>query len=303
MTEFSLDILLKAIKLARSTYYYHLKQLDKPDKDQELKAKIQSIFIEHKGNYGYRRIHLELRNRGYLVNQKRVQRLMKVLNLQAKMRQKRKYSSHGKKADNLIQRQFEGSKTMEKCYTDVTEFAIPNSTQKLYLSPVLDGFNSEIIAYNLSTSPNLAQVKTMLEQSFTEKHYENTILHSDQGWQYQHDAYHRFLESKGIQASMSRKGNSPDNGMMESFFGILKSEKFYGYEKSFQSLKQLEQAIVDYIDYYNNKRIKVKLKGLSPVQYRLGSVQSDAMRFLNLRFLPQSLLVFNTVNKIHNSLI
>ena len=303
MTEFSLDILLKAIKLARSTYYYHLKQLDKPDKDQELKAEIQSIFIEHKGNYGYRRIHLELRNRGYLVNQKRVQRLMKVLNFQAKMRQKRKYSSHGKKADNLIQRQFEGSKTMEKCYTDVTEFAIPNSTQKLYLSPVLDGFNSEIIAYNLSTSPNLAQVKTMLEQSFTEKHYENTILHSDQGWQYQHDAYHRFLESKGIQASMSRKGNSPDNGMMESFFGILKSEKFYGYEKSFQSLKQLEQAIVDYIDYYNNKRIKVKLKGLSPVQYRLGSVQSDAMRFLNLRFLPQSLLVFNTVNKIHNSLI
>ena len=275
MTEFSLDILLKAIKLARSTYYYHLKQLDKPDKDQELKAEIQSIFIEHKGNYGYRRIHLELRNRGYLVNQKRVQRLMKVLNLQAKVRQKRKYSSHkgdvGKKAENLIQRQFKGSKTMEKCYTDVAEFAIPASTQKLYLSPVLDGFNSEIIAYNLSTSPNLEQVKTMLEQAFTEKHYEDTILHSDQGWQYQHDSYHRFLESKGIQASMSRKGNSPDNGMMESFFGILKSEMFYGYEKSFQSLKQLEQAIVDYIDYYNNKRIKVKLKGLSPVQYRTKS--------------------------------
>ena len=275
MTEFSLDILLKAIKLARSTYYYHLKQLDKPDKDQELKAKIQSIFIEHKGNYGYRRIHLELRNRGYLVNHKRVQRLMKVLNLQAKMRQKRKYSSHegdvGKKADNLIQRQFEGSKPMEKCYTDVTEFAIPASTQKLYLSPVLDGFNSEIIAYHLSTSPNLEQVKSMLKQAFTEKHYENTILHSDQGWQYQHDSYHRFLESKGVQASMSRKGNSADNGMMESFFGILKSEMFYGYEKSFQSLKQLEQAIVDYIDYYNNKRIKVKLKGLSPVQYRTKS--------------------------------
>ena len=275
MTEFSLDILLKAIKLARSTYYYHLKQLDKPDKDQELKAEIQFIFIEHKGNYGYRRIHLELRNRGYLVNQKRVQRLMKVLNLQAKIRQKRKYSSHkgdvGKKAENLIQRQFEASKPMEKCYTDVTEFAIPNSIQKLYLSPVLDGFNSEIIAYNLSTSPNLEQVKTMLEQAFTEKHYKNTVLHSDQGWQYQHDSYHQFLEGKGIQASMSHKGNSPDNGMMESFFGILKSEMFYGYEKSFQSLKQLEQAIVDYIDYYNNKRIKVKLKGLSPVQYRTKS--------------------------------
>ncbi|CYK53355.1 IS3 family transposase [Streptococcus pneumoniae] len=275
MTEFSLVLLLKSIKLARWTYYYHLKQLDKTDKDQELKAEIQSIFIEHKGNYAYRRIYLELRNRAYLVNHKRVQGLMKVLNLQAKMRQKRKYSSHkgdvGKKAENLIQGQFEGSKTMEKCYTDVTEFAIPASTQKLYLSPVLDGFNSEIIAFNLSCSPNLEQVQTMLEQAFTEKHYENTILHSDQGWQYQHDSYHQFLEGKGIQASMSRKGNSQDNGMMESFFGILKSEMFYGYEKSFQSLKQLEQAIVDYIDYYNNKRIKVKLKGLSPVQYRTKS--------------------------------
>ena len=275
VTEFSLNILLKIIKLARSTYYYHLKQLGQTDKDQDIKIEILSIYREHKGNYGYRRIHLELRNRGYSVNHKKVQRLMKVLDLAARIRRKRKYSSYqgeiGKKANNLIQRQFEGAKPMEKCYTDVTEFAIPASTQKLYLSPVLDGFNSEIIAFNLSCSPNLEQVQTMLEQAFTEKHYENTILHSDQGWQYQHDSYHRFLESKGIQASMSRKGNSPDNGMMESFFGILKSEMFYGYEKTFKSLNQLEQAIVDYINYYNNKRIKVKLKGLSPVQYRTKS--------------------------------
>ena len=264
VTEFALEILLKIIRLARSTYYYHLKQLDQTDKNQTIKAEIQAIFTEHKGNYGYRRITLALRNRGFVVNHKKVQRLMKVLGLSARIRRKRKYSSYqgevGKKAENLIQRQFEASKPMEKCYTDVTEFAIPASSQKLYLSPVLDGFNSEIIAYNLSTSPNLAQVKMMLEQAFTEKYYENTILHSDQGWQYQHDFYHHFLEDKGIQQSMSRKGNSPDNGMMESFFGILKSEMFYGYEKTFHSLEQLEQAIVGYIDYYNNKRIKVKLK-------------------------------------------
>ncbi len=272
---FRLDLLLETARLARSTYYYQLKQLDELDKDKELKAEIQSIYCEHKGNYGYRRITLELRNRGFMVNHKKVQRLMKVLGLTARIRRKRKYSSYqgevGKKAENLIQRQFEASKPMEKCYTDVTEFAIPNSTQKLYLSPVLDGFNSEIIAYNLSTSPNLEQVKAMLDQAFTEEHYENTILHSDQGWQYQHQYYHQFLEDKGIQPSMSRKGNSPDNGMMESFFGILKSEMFYGYEKTFHSLEQLEQAIVGYIDYYNNKRIKVKLKGLSPVQYRTKS--------------------------------
>ena len=272
---FRLDLLLETARLAHSTYYYHLKQLDGVDKDQELKTEIQVIFTEHKGNYGYRRTHLEPRNRGLVVNHKKVQRLMKVLGLTARIRRKRKYSSYqgeiGKKAENLIQRQFEASKPMEKCYTDVTEFAIPASSQKLYLSPVLDGFNSEIIAFNLSCSPNLEQVKTMLEQAFTEKHYENTILHSDQGWQYQHDSYHRFLESKGIQPSMSRKGNSPDNGMMESFFGILKSEMFYGYEKHFRSLEDLEQTIVDYIDYYNNKRIKVKLKGLSSVQYRTKS--------------------------------
>ena len=274
---FRLDLLLETARLARSTYYYQLKQLDGFDKDKELKTEIQSIYCEHKGNYGYRRFTLELRNRGFVVNHKRVQRLMKVLNLQAIIRKKRKCSSHkgdvGKKAENLIQRKFEAAKPMEKFYTDVTEFAIPASTQKLYLSPVLDGFNSEIIAYNLSTSPNLEQVEAMLNQAFSEDYYTNTILHSDQGWQYQHDSYHRFLESKGIQPSMSRKGNSPDNSMMESFFGILKSEMFYGYEKTFTSLKQLEQAIVDYIDYYNNKRIKVKLKGLSPVQYRTKSFQ------------------------------
>ena len=194
VTEFPLDILLNIIKLARSTYYYHLKKLNQVDKNQSIKVEIQAIYDEHRGNYGYRRITLELRNRGFVVNQKKVQRLMKLLGLSSQIRRKRKYSSYqgevGKKADNL----------------------------------------------------------------------------SDQGWQYQHQYYHQFLEDKGTQPSMSRKGkNSPDNGMMESFFGILKSEIFYGYEKTFHSLEQLEQAIVDYIDYYNNKRIKVKLKGLSSV--------------------------------------
>ena len=183
---FRLDLLLEVTRLPRSTYYYQLRQLDQPDKDKELKDEIQAIYNDYKGNYGYRRITLELRNRGFTVNHKKVQRLMKVLGLSARIRRKRKYSSYqgeiGKKAANLIQRQFEASRPMEKCYTDVTEFAIPNSTQKLYLSPVLDGFNSEIIAYHLSTSPNLEQVKMMLEQAFTEKHYENTILHSDQGY-------------------------------------------------------------------------------------------------------------------------
>nr|WP_176721417.1 IS3-like element IS861 family transposase [Streptococcus agalactiae] len=270
---FRLDLLLEITKIARATYYYQLKKLNKPNKDKAIKSDIQSIYDEHRGNYGYRRIYLELRNRSFVINHKRVQGLMKSMGLTARIRRKRKYASYkgevGKKADNLIQRQFEGSKPYEKCYTDVTEFALPEG--KLYLSPVLDGYNSEIIDFTLSRSPDLKQVQTMLERAFPAASYSETILHSDQGWQYQHKSYHQFLEDKGIRPSMSRKGNSPDNGMMESFFGILKSEMFYGLEKSYKSLDDLEQAITDYIFYNNNKRIKAKLKGLSPVQYRTKS--------------------------------
>ncbi|MBP2623235.1 IS3 family transposase [Streptococcus oricebi] len=275
--EYSLSLLLGILKLPRATYYYQRKRLSQKDSNKELKELMVTIFHEHKGNYGYRRIHLELKNRGVHVNHKKVQRLMRELDLKAVMRQPRKYNSYkgdiGKKADNLIQRQFEGSKPYEKCYTDVTEFSIPTSDKKLYLSPVLDGFNSEIIAYNISQSPNLEQLHDMLEKAFPAETYKGTILHSDQGWQYQHQSYHYFLEMHGMVPSMSRKGNSLDNGMMESFFGILKSEMFYGYEKSYQTLDELEKAIEDYIDYYNNKRIKEKLKGLSPVEYRTKSMQ------------------------------
>lgn len=249
-------MLLEILDLSRSTYYYQLKPLNKGEKDKALKAEIKSIYDEHKGNYGYRRIHLEWRNLGFMINHKKVQRLMKVMGLAARIRRKRKYSSDmgevGKKADNLIQRQFKGSKPYEKCYTDVTAFTLPNTEGKLYLSPVLDGYNSEIIAFTLSRSPNLKQVQTMLEKAFPDESYKATILHSDQGWQYQHDSYHRFLDSKGIQPSMFRKENSPDNGMMESFFGILKTEMFYGFERLYQSLDELGQAITDYIFYYNN---------------------------------------------------
>ncbi|WP_143606088.1 IS3 family transposase [Streptococcus dysgalactiae] len=273
---FDLRILLNILKLSRSTYYYQVKRLTQGDKNKEFKEAIQDIYSENKGRYGYRRIHLELKNRGYKVNHKKVQRLMTELGLKARIRAKRRYNSYkgevGKKADNLIKRQFKAAQPLKKCYTDVTEFSIPASDQKLYLSPVLDGFKSEIIAYHLSTSPNLQQLKTMLSEAFPEQTYQGTILHSDQGWQYQHTYYHHFLEEHGMRPSMSRKGNSLDNGMMESFFGTLKTEMFYGFEKEFTSLETLKTAISEYINYYNTKRIKLTLKGLSPVQYRTQSL-------------------------------
>ncbi|WP_126426789.1 IS3 family transposase [Streptococcus dysgalactiae] len=273
---FDLRILLNILKLSRSTYYYQVKRLTQGDNNKELKEAIQDIYSENKGGYGYRRIHLELKNRGYKVNHKKVQRLMTELGLKARIRAKRRYNSYkgevGKNADNLSKRQFKAAQPLKKCYTDVTEFSIPASDQKLYLSPVLDGFNSEIIAYHLSTSPNLQQLKTMLSEAFPEQTYQGTILHSDQGWQYQHTYYHHFLEVHGMRPSMSRKGNSLDNGMIESFFGTLKTEMFYGFEKEFTSLETLKTAISEYINYYNTKRIKLTLKGLSPVQYRTQSL-------------------------------
>ena len=168
---FRLDLLLATAKLARATYYYQLKQLAKEDKDRDIKNEIQAIFKDHKGNYGYRRVHLELRNRGYSINHKKVQRLMQVLSLSARIRKRKKYKPYkgevGKKAPNLINKQFEWAKPFEKCYTDVTEFALLNCSEKLYLSPVLDGYNSEIIGFTLSHSPNLMQVKSMLEKAFS----------------------------------------------------------------------------------------------------------------------------------------
>lgn len=263
--------LLKLAGIARSTFYYHLKNMKKPDKHEEVKASIAQIYHENKGRYGYRRITLELRNRGYIINHKTIQRLMKQLGLKCMVRIK-KYKSYrgkvGKIASNLLNRNFKANKPNEKWVTDVTEFSIFG--HKLYLSPILDLYNGEIVSYNLSERPTFNQTIDMLKKAFL-KIPDNTqlILHSDQGWQYQMKKYQKMLQNKGIIQSMSRKGNCLDNSVMENFFGLLKTELLYLQE--FKNIDHFIKELVDYIDYYNNKRIKSKLKGLSPVQYRLQS--------------------------------
>ncbi len=142
---------------------------------------------------------------------------------------------------------------------------------KLYLSPVLDMFNREIISSNISTSPNFEQVYDMLNKAFDKfNNLDGLILHSDQGWQYQHFGYRKRLEDHHVIQSMSRKGNCLDNSKMENFFGIMKSELLY--VESFESPQAFITALEEYIDYYNNKRIKSRLKGKSPVQYRTLSI-------------------------------
>lgn len=279
--------MLEYFKIVKSTYFYNINTYKRLDKDRDLKIEINNIFIKHKQRYGYRRITLELRNNGLIINHKKVKRIMKELGLFGKT-PKAKYKSYkgevGRTAANLLlvkevdklnhkttyKRNFITSGLNEVWGTDVTEFTTPHG--KLYLSPLIDFNNREVIAFNISKSPNYTQTKDMLDKAF-KKHsnLEGLIIHSDQGWQYQMYHFRKELKDRGIIQSMSRKGNCLDNSIVENFFGILKNEMYYGNEYKFKSLDHLTKEIEDYINYYNNERITVKLKGLTPTQYRTQS--------------------------------
>ena len=263
--------MLELSGIARSTYYYYLKQKDK-DKYESEKQDILEIYNANKGRYGYRRICFALRAKGYTTNHKTVLKLMKDLHLRGKQSKNGKYHSYkgevGKVADNLLKRKFHADKPFEKLTTDVTEFKIGD--EKVYLSPVLDMFNREIISYSISKSPNLQQIRDMLNGLFKKLPDDaRPLFHSDQGWQYQHAEYQRLLAEHNITQSMSRKGNCMDNGIMENFFGRLKVEMYYG--EKFESPRGFIKKLEEYIHYYNNERISLKLKGMSPVQYRAHS--------------------------------
>lgn len=239
-----------------------------PCPDSALKSQIQRIYHAHKGRYGYRRITLTLRLSGMTVNHKRVQRLMGELGLKSKVRPKRYKSYKGKVgqiAPDLVQRKFTADKPNQTWVTDVTEFKVGEQT--VYLSPVIDLFNQEVVSYEVGKSVKLPLVTDMLKNATAKlKRHERPIVHSDQGWQYQNKLYQNHLKDKGLPQSMSRKGNCLDNAMAENFFGILKTEMYHN--EVFKSADELIENIKEYIHYYNTKRIKLKLKGLSPVEYR-----------------------------------
>ena len=266
--EYKISLLLDVAGLARATYYYHTKRRQATDKYSEIKEQITNIFHENRGRYGYRRITLEMKNRGYCINHKTVQRLMKDLKLECKVRIK-KYRSYkgevGKVAPNLLERNFSTTAPNQKWVTDVTEFSLFG--QKIYLSPILDLYSRDVVSYVISDKPVLSMVMNMAKKAIgTLPPDTHPVLHSDQGWQYQHKQYQHLLKQRGVQQSMSRKGNCLDNAVMENFFGLLKSELLYLEE--FDSMEHFVVALKDYLDYYNNRRIKVKLKGLPPAVHR-----------------------------------
>ena len=268
MHGYNLNDLLFIFNLSKSCYNYHKNNIDK---DKDLKDKILKIFESNKSRYGYRRIDISLRNDGLIVNHKKILRLMNELNIKAKSKKQRKYNSYkgevGKIADNIIHRDFKTNKPYNKLFTDVTEFKI--GEEKVYLSPIIDSYNFEILSYNISTSPNLIQTFDMLNKLYKilPKNLDyKTYLHSDQGWQYQQKQYQKSLKEHNIIQSMSRKGNCLDNCIVEGFFGKLKNEFYYGEE--FKSIEEFIIKLNEYIEYYNYKRIKTALR-TSPVDYRL----------------------------------
>jgi len=266
--EYRLDDLLGAANLARSTFYYQMKALRVCDRDASLKTKIRAMCVAHKGRYGYRRITAAIRRDGDPVNHKAVQRVMRDLGLKSTVRQK-KYRSYkgevGPIAPNLLQRDFEASSPNQKWVTDVTEFSVAG--KKVYLSPVMDLYNGEIIAHETSNRPDFALVMNMMKKALKKRQSgEETLLHSDQGWHYRMKPYREVLRQSNLVQSMSRKGNCLDNAAMESFFATLKCEYFYPNE--FEDTNQLTSGITRYIEYYNHQRIKLKLGGMSPVEYR-----------------------------------
>ncbi len=257
---------MKAGGLSRSTYYYNLRK--RLDRYADERTRIKTVHAQNKGRYGYRRIVVQLRNEGYSINHKTVYRLMKEEGLK-NVRRRNKYRSYkgevGKTAPNILNRNFGTTAPNRKWTTDVTQINI--GMEKCYLSPILDMYNGEIVSYTISDHPDLKMVMDMLDSAFAAREVSaGLMLHSDQGWHYQHRSYQKSLQDHKIIQSMSRKGNCLDNAMMENFFGIMKSELLY--PNIFNNMDHFKRELRKYIEYYNNDRIKLRLKGMSPVQYR-----------------------------------
>ena len=265
---YKLTLLLGVSGVKKSTYYYHAKCFNKPDKDADLKQEISDIYHKHKGRYGYRRITLELKNRGRKYNHKRIYRLMREIGIASKVRIVR-YNSYkgtvGKIAPNLLKRDFVAEAPNQKWVTDVTQVTI--NDEKGYISPIIDLYDGSIISYAVSKHPDLRLVMEMVEKAFDGIPDDTKlILHSDQGWQYQHRIYQERLRKKGVRQSMSRKGNCLDNSRAECFFSIYKTELLY--LNKYKTVDDFWEATHEYFKYYNNERISEKLNGMTPAQFR-----------------------------------
>lgn len=268
---YSICELCKCAQIARSSYYKWLNRHDTL-RDKEncvLLEEIIKIYSEVNGIYGYRRIMLNVNRRlNSQYNHKRIYRLMKSINLTSVIRKKKKkyvYSLPQVTAENILNRKFTADRPNEKWLTDVTEFKLTTG-KKAYLSAILDLNDNSIVSYVVGTSNNNKLVFDTLDQAIIDNPNAKPIFHSDRGFQYTNRLFKNKLDKIRATQSMSRVSRCIDNGPMEGFWGTLKSEMYY--LKKFNTYEELKQAIDEYIEFYNTKRLQKKLKGMTPIEYR-----------------------------------
>ena len=261
------------LELAPSSFYYHRNKVISVDAYLNVRPVLREVFDKAHGAYGYRRVRFVLAAKHNMhLSGKTVLKLMHQENRRCQIR-RHKYRSYkgavGLAAENLLDRNFLAATPNSKWVTDVTEFAVLGKKQ--YLSPIIDLFNGEVISYELAPSPVLTLVTTMLDKALaTLDESAKPMIHSDQGWHYRHIVYQKKLKSRGLTQSMSRKGNCLDNSIAENFFGHFKEE--FLRARTFTSMNQFRSELETYIHWFNNDRIRLKLKGLSPVDYRVQSL-------------------------------
>ena len=254
--------LLEAAGLARSSYYYALTHPQQPTRAQ-LRPKVAQIFSRTPNGCGHRQVAMCLRaEEGERIADKTVLKMMHEMGLRCGIRRETNYHRYnsykgnvGQSFKNIIGRNFKATGPWQKMGTDVTEFKL--SFGKAYLAPVYDFASKEIVAHSISMHPNLAQQQEMLQILMDAKPQgAEPILHSDMGWQYQHETYIRTLAENGFIQSMSRKGNCIDNGATEQVFGHLKDEFFCGQD--WQTFKSFKADLDAYVTHWNTTRRQVK---------------------------------------------
>ena len=270
-TKYPLNDLLKMTDMSKSSYFYQKKAQECPDKYACLRTEVIEIFTQNQRRYGYRRVHAEIKSKGTIVSEKVVRRIMKEEQLVVPYKKKRKYNSYKGEitpaVENLIARDFHADAPNTKWLTDLTEFHIPAG--KVYLSPIIDCFDGMVVSWTIGTSPDAELVNTMLDDAICNlANEEHPIVHSDRGSHYRWPGWISRMEGAGLLRSMSKKGCSPDNSACEGFFGRLKNEMFYFRSWKDVSIEQFISELDSYLRWYNKKRIKISLGGMSPVAYR-----------------------------------
>lgn len=268
--KYSLKELIEILDMAKSSYFYQEVAIN-TDKYTELRIKVRDIFKESSSRYGYRRIHSLIKTAGMTVSEKVIRRIMKEENLIVPYIKQRKYNSYkgeiSPEVENIINRDFHTDKPNTKWLTDLTEFHIPAG--KIYLSPIIDCFDGLPVSWSIGTSPDAKLVNTMLDEAILSlNENEKPIIHSDRGCHYRWPGWIERIEKAKLIRSMSKKGCSPDNAACEGFFGRLKNEMFYGYSWNDVTIEQFIDILNEYIKWYAEKRIKLSLGGMSPLDYR-----------------------------------